>query len=78
MKSSASSTRRGRAAKSVKRAAVEGRIDFSDVPEASSKQLRAMRRVGRPRLGDAAGHPPSPSPDLNARAGAHGIRRALG
>jgi uncharacterized protein (DUF4415 family) len=28
-------------------------IDFSDVPEASTDQLRAMRRVGRPPLGDA-------------------------
>ena len=27
------------------------RIDFTDIPEASSKQLRAMRRVGRPPLG---------------------------
>ena len=27
------------------------RIDFSDIPEASSKQLRGMRRVGRPPLG---------------------------
>jgi uncharacterized protein (DUF4415 family) len=29
-------------------------IDFSDVPEASPAQLRAMRRVGRPPLGAAA------------------------
>ena len=29
-------------------------IDFSDVPEASPTQLRAMRRVGRPPLGTAA------------------------
>ena len=29
-------------------------IDFSDIPEASSAQLRAMRRVGRPPLGSAA------------------------
>jgi uncharacterized protein (DUF4415 family) len=29
-------------------------IDFSDIPEASSAQLRAMRRVGRPPLGTAA------------------------
>ena len=27
------------------------RIDFSDIPELSAKQLRAMRRVGRPPLG---------------------------
>ena len=30
------------------------RIDFSDIPEASDDQLGAMRRVGRPPLGDAA------------------------
>ena len=29
-------------------------IDFSDIPEASSAQLRAMRRVGRPPLGAEA------------------------
>ena len=29
-------------------------IDFSDVPEASPTQLRAMRRVGRPPLGATA------------------------
>jgi len=27
-------------------------IDFSDIPESSPEQLRAMRRVGRPPLGD--------------------------
>ena len=30
------------------------RIDFSDIPEASPAQLRAMRRVGRPPLGAKA------------------------
>jgi uncharacterized protein (DUF4415 family) len=29
-------------------------IDFSDIPETSSAQLRAMRRVGRPPLGAQA------------------------
>jgi uncharacterized protein (DUF4415 family) len=29
-------------------------INFSDIPEASPAQLRAMRRVGRPPLGVAA------------------------
>ena len=29
-------------------------IDFSDIPEASPKQLRTMRRVGRPPLGAEA------------------------
>jgi uncharacterized protein (DUF4415 family) len=33
---------------------VARRIDFSDIPEASDEQLRAMRRVGRPPLGEAA------------------------
>lgn len=30
------------------------RIDFSDIPEASTEQLRAMRRVGRPLIGEQA------------------------
>ena len=29
-------------------------IDFSDIPEVSREQLLAMRRVGRPPLGDRA------------------------
>jgi uncharacterized protein (DUF4415 family) len=29
------------------------KIDFSDLPEASAAQLKAMRRVGRPPLGKA-------------------------
>jgi len=29
-----------------------GKIDFSDIPELSDKQLSQMRRVGRPTLGD--------------------------
>src|SRR5713101_1932723 len=29
-------------------------IDFSDIQEASADQLRAMRRVGRPPIGDHA------------------------
>ena len=29
-------------------------IDFSEIPEVSSVQLRAMRRLGRPPLGTAA------------------------
>lgn len=36
------------------RTRVARRIDFSDIPEASDEQLRAMRRVGRPPLGEAA------------------------
>jgi uncharacterized protein (DUF4415 family) len=30
------------------------KIDFSDIPEMSDAQLRAMRRVGRPTLGEVA------------------------
>ena len=30
------------------------KIDFSDIPEVSGEQLRVMRRVGRPPLGDRA------------------------
>ena len=28
------------------------RIDYSDIPESTGEQLKAMRRVGRPPLGD--------------------------
>ena len=30
------------------------KIDFSDIPEASTEQLHAMRRVGRPPIGKQA------------------------
>ena len=30
------------------------KIDFSDIPEASPEQLRRMRRVGRPPIGEQA------------------------
>ena len=49
-KRSGSSARGGRAAANVRR--TRRRIDFSDIPESSSEQLKAMRRVGRPPLGD--------------------------
>src|SRR5205809_3470073 len=49
-KRSASSAPAERAAASVKR--TRRKIDFSDIPDSSPKQLRAMRRVGRPPLGD--------------------------
>lgn len=52
-KRSASSVRGERAAKKERRTSVR-RIDFSDIPEASGEQLHAMRRVGRPLLGDRA------------------------
>ena len=53
-KRSASSARGGRAARKRPRTRVPRRIDFSDIPEASDEQLRAMRRVGRPPLGESA------------------------
>jgi uncharacterized protein (DUF4415 family) len=31
-------------------------IDFSDIPDSSTAQLKAMRRVGRPPLGDEPRH----------------------
>lgn len=40
----------GRAA--VRGRRTRGKIDFSDIPELSDKQLSSMRRVGRPPLGD--------------------------
>lgn len=53
-KRSASSARGERAGKKEPRTRQARRIDYSDIPEASSEQLRAMRRVGRPPLGGSA------------------------
>lgn len=53
-KRSASSVRGGRATRSAKPTGREHPIDFSDLPESSTDQLRAMRRVGRPPLGESA------------------------
>ena len=49
-KRSGSSARGGRAAASVPR--TRQKSDFSDIPDSSAAQLKAMRRVGRPPLGD--------------------------
>ena len=49
-KRSASSARGARVAASARR--TTRKIDFSDIPDSSPEQLRAMRRVGRPPLGD--------------------------
>jgi len=49
-KRSGSSARGERAAASARR--TTRKIDYSDIPEASRKQLKAMRRVGRPPIGD--------------------------
>ena len=52
-KRSVSSARGARVVKSVRRI-TPSKIDFSDIPNSSPEQLRAMRRVGRPPLGDRA------------------------
>ena len=52
VKTSASSARAGRAVKSARRTRRRRKIDFSEIPESSPAQIRAMRRVGRPPLGD--------------------------
>ena len=49
-KRSGSLVRGGRAAGNVRRTA--RKIDYSDIPDSSPEQLKAMRRVGRPPLGD--------------------------
>ena len=51
-KRSASSARAARVARRAPRTSKTTRIDFSDIPDSSPVQLRAMRRVGRPPLGD--------------------------
>jgi len=51
-KRSASSARAGQAAGNARH--TRRKIDFSDIPDSSAKQLGAMRRVGRPPLGDRA------------------------
>ena len=53
-KRSESSVRGARAKKKERRTAASRRIDDSDIPNASDEQLSAMRRVGRPPLGDRA------------------------
>jgi len=50
-KRSASSARAERVVRSVPRT-LQSKIDFSDIPNSSPEQLRAMRRVGRPPLGE--------------------------
>jgi uncharacterized protein (DUF4415 family) len=49
-KRSGSSVHGERAAASVRR--TRRTIDYSDIPESSPDQLKAMRRVGRPPLGN--------------------------
>ena len=45
-----SSARGARVVASARR--TQRKIDFSDIPDSSARQLKAMRRVGRPPLGD--------------------------
>ena len=49
---SVSSARGGRAGANARR--TMRKIDFSDISESSPEQLNAMRRVGRPPIGDEA------------------------
>jgi uncharacterized protein (DUF4415 family) len=49
----ASSPRAARIVKNGSRTS-EPRIDYSDLPQSTPEQLRAMRRVGRPLLGEIA------------------------
>jgi uncharacterized protein (DUF4415 family) len=53
-KRSASSARARAARAGANARRTTRRIDFSDISEASEPQLRGMRRVGRPPLGDTA------------------------
>src|SRR5712692_4508674 len=53
-KASVSSARARRAAESARPTRRRRGIDFSEIPEASLAQRRAMRRVGRPPLGAEA------------------------
>ena len=49
-KRSVSSARGARVAGNARR--TMPRLDFSDIPDSSPEQLKVMRRVGRPPLGD--------------------------
>jgi uncharacterized protein (DUF4415 family) len=49
-KRSVSSARGARAVGNARR--TSRKIDYSEIPESSPEQLKAMRRVGRPPLGD--------------------------
>ena len=53
-KRSASSARGEQAARNARRTVARAKIDYSDIPELSDAQLRAMRRVGRPPIGTEA------------------------
>ena len=52
MKKRRGSSARGKRAAKNKKGMKKSKIDFSDIPELSDKQLSSMRRVGRPTVGD--------------------------
>jgi uncharacterized protein (DUF4415 family) len=52
MKKSHESSARGERAAKKEKSMKRKKIDFSDIPELSDKQLSRMRRVGRPTVGD--------------------------
>ena len=52
MKKSRGSSARGERAERKAKATRRKKIDFSDIPELSEKQLSRMRRVGRPTVGE--------------------------
>jgi uncharacterized protein (DUF4415 family) len=52
MKRSRGSSARGARAAKNEKGLKSKKIDFSDLPELSNRQLSSMRRVGRPTVGD--------------------------
>jgi uncharacterized protein (DUF4415 family) len=52
MKRSRGSSARGERAERKGKPTRQKKIDFSDIPELSEKQLSRMRRVGRPTVGE--------------------------
>lgn len=52
MKKRRGSSARGARAVKNERGMKANKIDFSDIPELSDRQLSSMRRVGRPTMGD--------------------------
>ena len=52
MKKTRGSSARGKRAGKNEKSMKSKKIDFSDIPELSDKQLSRMRRVGRPTVGD--------------------------
>ena len=52
MKKKRGSSARGARARKSEKGMKPRKIDYSDIPELSDRQLSAMRRVGRPTVGD--------------------------